>query len=100
MTVAFRHGYGASFLTADSALEYADAEMQRLLAACERLECEDFAGIYCEAGAEQEIWHLDRREHGPAWKAVDDPNSVLLQLGPMRQDGSFNLVADLRRRRR
>jgi hypothetical protein len=100
VTVAFRHGYGASFPTAESALEYAEAEMEQLLAEYEEFEREDFAGIYCELEGHMAIWRLERDQRGSFWVPVDDAKALSSLLGPTRQGGWLNVFADLRRRRR
>jgi hypothetical protein len=70
VTVAFREGYGETFSTRSTALEYAEQQLRRLLGEHDRLENEDFAGIYCELQGTQQIWRFEYDQGRPVWMRV------------------------------
>ena len=72
VTVAFRQGYGETFAARSNALDYAEQQLQKLLAEYHELEHEDFAGIYCELEGTQQLWRFEYDQGKPAWMRITE----------------------------
>lgn len=72
VTVAFRQGYGQTFGARSTALEYAEQQLQKLLAEHDGLEHEDFAGIYCELEGTQQLWRFEYDQGKPVWMRINE----------------------------
>jgi hypothetical protein len=70
--VAFRQGYGETFSARAAALEYADRQLQKLLAEYGALEHEDFSGIYCELEGTQQLWRFEYDQGKPVWMRISE----------------------------
>jgi hypothetical protein len=84
VTVAFRQGYGETFTARSSALEYAEQQLQKLLAEHNELEHEDFAGIYCELEGTQQLWRFEYDQGKPAWMRISErtPGAIVRRASP------------------
>jgi hypothetical protein len=85
VTVAFRQGYGETFAARSTALEYADQQLQKLLAEYDGLRHEVFAGIYCELEGTQQVWRFEYDQGKPVWRRTSErpPGAAARRSSPV-----------------
>jgi hypothetical protein len=92
VTVALQQGDGATFTDMDSAPDYAETEMHKLLGEYEELEAEDFDGVYCECEISKRVWRFDYESESPAWVLTDQAFDFARRAGALRQGGALCLA--------